>query len=173
MNTPSSIQVHGPDFFQALAEKAAQTPRRRLNHNLHATQEAAVHRIFNAIQPDSYVQPHRHLEASKDESVVVLQGRMGLLEFDESGVVLARHVVGPGMVATIPAGAWHGWCCLAPDTVFFEAKAGPYTALTDAERATFAPAEGSPDAPKALARLVELATVEESPVGKSFARPAE
>lgn len=168
---PPAIQVHGPDFYRDLAQRAAAAPRRRLNHNLHASQETPVHRIFNAIQPDSYVQPHCHLEPDKDETVVVLQGCMGLLEFDPDGRILARHVLGPTMTATIPAKVLHGWCCLKPDTVFFEAKAGPYAPLSDAERAIFAPREGSPDAPAALARLIALASGPDSPVGTFFAAP--
>lgn len=168
MSQTPAIQVHGADFYRALAEKAAAVPRRRQSHCLHTSQDAAVHRIFNAMQPDSYVQPHAHSEPTKDESVVVLQGRMGLLEFDAQGTVLARFVLGSGEVATIPAGVIHGWCCLAPDTVFFEAKAGPYARPTGGECATFAPAEGEPGTAEALARLVALATAEKSPVGERF-----
>ena len=171
MPQPSVIQVHGADFMRALAEKAAAVPRRRQSHCLHPSQDAAVHRILNAMQPDSYVQPHAHSEPTKDETVVVLQGRMGLLEFDAQGTVLARFILGPGDVVTIPAGVIHGWCCLEKDSVLFEAKAGPYAKPTGAECAAFAPAEGEPGVAAALARLVTLATAPESPVGERFDPP--
>ena len=40
-----------------------------------------------------------------------------------------------------------------PDTVFLEAKAGPYLPFTEAERAPWAPAENSPEAVPYLAML--------------------
>jgi hypothetical protein len=46
----------------------------------------------------------------------------------------------------IPHGTWHTLVALASGTVFFEAKAGPYVALSEAERAPWAPAEGSSSA---------------------------
>ena len=50
-----AITTYSANFYADLAAKAAATPRRRLNHNLHPAQDAAAHRIFNAIEPDSYV----------------------------------------------------------------------------------------------------------------------
>jgi cupin fold WbuC family metalloprotein len=143
-------------FLTSLASRAATSPRRRLNHNLHADNSYPCHRIFNAVQPDSWVQPHRHLDPSKDETVVVVKGRFGFAVFDDSGTPVLAQVLTPGMAIDIPHGTWHTCCALDPDSVFFETKAGPYTPLTPDERAPFAPPEGSPDVPSALSRLRSL-----------------
>ena len=154
------IRIFDSSFLDQLAREAAETPRRRKNANLHLANEYPCHRLFNALQPDTYIQPHRHSSPSKDETVVMLQGKLGLVEFDEKGQVVAVVTVLPGMTVDIPHGSFHGWCCLEPHSVFFEAKAGPYVALEPAEKASFAPAEGDPRAPEYLAWLKALCSAD-------------
>jgi cupin fold WbuC family metalloprotein len=43
-----------------LLATAADSPRRRANHNIHPVLEDPVQRFFNAMQPGTYVRPHRH-----------------------------------------------------------------------------------------------------------------
>jgi cupin fold WbuC family metalloprotein len=150
------IRIFDSAFLDRLAAEAAAAPRRRKNANLHAANEYPCHRLFNALQPDTYVQPHRHSDPSKDETVVLLRGKLGLVEFDADGQVVAVSAIRPGMIVDIPHGTFHGWCCLEENSIFFEAKAGPYVALEPAEKATFAPAEGDPRAPEYLAWLKSL-----------------
>ena len=150
------IRLFDSSFLDRLAAEAAAAPRRRKNANLHAANEYPCHRLFNALQPDTYIQPHRHSAPSKDETVVLLRGRLGLVEFDETGKVAATSIVLPGMTVDIPHGTFHGWCCLEENSVFFEAKAGPYAALEASEKAAFAPAEGDPRAPEYLLWLKSL-----------------
>ena len=150
------IRIVDSSFLDQLAREAAETPRRRKNANLHAANEYPCHRLFNALQPDTYIQPHCHSASSKDETVVMLRGKLGLVEFDANGQVISATTVLPGMTIDIPHGTFHGWCCLEADSIFFETKAGPYAALEPAEKATFAPAEGDPRAPEYLAWLKNL-----------------
>lgn len=148
-------------LLDAVCMEAAASPRRRKNHNLHAGDEAPAHRLLNAVQTDSYIAPHRHLDPAKDETFVVLRGLMGLLIFDDAGRIVERIKVGAGDTAEsgadvvfgvdIPAGVWHTAFALVPDTVILEAKAGPYQPLTEAERAHWAPAENAPTAAACLA----------------------
>lgn len=143
-------------LLDELCREAAASPRRRKNRNFHPRDDHPAHRLLNAMQPDSYIAPHRHLEPSKDETFVVLRGLLGLLVFDDAGAVLRGVRVGAGATALgvdIPHGTWHAAVALEPDTVFLEAKAGPYLPLTEDERAPWAPAENSPDAAAYLATL--------------------
>ena len=108
------------------------------------------------MQPDSYIPPHRHLDPQKDETFVVLRGLLGVVIFDDDGYVLQSEKVGAGGTALgvdIPHGAWHTAVALVPDTVFLEAKAGPYLPGSAEERASWAPAENTPDAAAWLADL--------------------
>lgn len=155
-------------LLDSLCAQAAASPRRRKNHNLHTSDTALAHRLLNAVQTDSYIAPHRHLDPSKDETFVVLRGLMGLLIFDEAGNITEQIKIsagtqsaGSGRTANsaentalgvdIPAGTWHTSFALVPDTVILEAKAGPYHPLTEAERAPWAPAENTPEAAARLA----------------------
>jgi cupin fold WbuC family metalloprotein len=108
------------------------------------------------MQPDSYIPPHRHLDPDKDETFVVLRGLLGLVLFDDQGGIVRSVKVGAGGTAfgvDIPHGTWHTAMALEPDTVFLEAKAGPYLPFTEAERAPWAPAENTPEAGPYLGAL--------------------
>ena len=145
-------------LLDEVTSEAAASPRRRKNRNFHQTNEAA-HRLLNALEPDSYVMPHRHNDPSKDESIVALRGRFGLVLFGEDGRIGQSVVLAPGAAqlgVNIPHGTFHTILALEPGSVFFEAKAGPYVATTEAERAAWAPAEGTPEARAYLEQLRAL-----------------
>ena len=152
------IRIFDAAFLDRLSAEAAATPRRRKNFNLHAAHDYPSQRFFNALCADTYVQPHRHLDSSKDETVVVLRGQLGVAIFDAAGQVLAAATAGPGMAVDVPFNTFHSWCALEDGTVFFEAKAGPYVPLAPAEKASFAPPEGDPRAPAYLAWMKSLCT---------------
>jgi cupin fold WbuC family metalloprotein len=153
MNT---IRILDSDFLDQLTAEAAATPRRRKNANLHTDSTYPSQRFFNALCADTYVQPHRHAQSSKDETLVLLRGKLGAVIFKEDGTVASADVLLPGMIADVPFNTYHTWIALEDGTVFFETKAGPYLPLTPEEKATFAPAEGDPDAPAYLDNLKHL-----------------
>lgn len=156
-------------LLDSVCAAAAASPRRRKNHNLHASDDAPVHRLLNAVQSDSYIAPHRHLDPAKDETFIVLRGLMGLLIFDDAGNIIEKIKVGAdgtadkaangAFGADIPAGTWHTSFALVPDTVIFEIKAGPYRPLSEAERAPWAPMENAPEAVAQLADWQKLFSV--------------
>jgi cupin fold WbuC family metalloprotein len=143
-------------LLDELCAEAAANSRRRKNRNFHSTDDHPGHRLLNAMQPDSYIPPHRHLDPNKDETFVVLRGLLGLVLFDDAGAVVCTARVGAGGTAIgvdITHGTWHTAVALEADTVFLEAKAGPYLPFTDAERAPWAPAENTPEAAAYLVAL--------------------
>ena len=152
----NAIRILDSAFLDRLLDEAAATPRRRKNFNLHATSEYPCQRFFNAMCADTYVRPHRHLDAAKDETVVLLRGKLGVVVFDEDGRVASAHTVLPGMTVDVPYNTFHSWCALEDGTIFFEAKAGPYVPLEAGETAGFAPPEGDPRVPDYLAWLKTL-----------------
>jgi cupin fold WbuC family metalloprotein len=145
-------------LLDAVSAEAADSPRRRKNRNFHPRDDYPGHRLLNAIEPGSYIAPHRHLDPTKDETMVVLRGALGLVVFDDDGRVVRTERVGrsAALGIDIPHGTWHTVFALEPGTVFLEAKSGPYLPLIDAERAPWAPAENAPAAPSYLAGLVRL-----------------
>lgn len=132
------------DLLAQLSEEARRLPRLRKNYNLHSSNDSTCHRLLNAVEPGTYIRPHRHLDPEKGEAMVLMSGSMGVLFFSEDGVVQERLLLSSesgNLAVDIPAGTYHSVISLQSGTVFFEAKAGPYLALTEQELAGWAPAE--------------------------------
>ena len=156
MNT---FHIIDRDFLEQVSSQAKASPRRRRNHNFHASESDTCNRLLNAIEPDSYIQPHCHHDAAKDETLVTMRGRLGVIFFDERGAVTAAAVLAPAgesVGVNIPHGMYHTLVALEPGSVFFEPMAGPYAPLTSQEKAPWAPAEGEPRASSYLADLKRL-----------------
>jgi len=131
--------------------RAAASPRRRANLNVHPALSDPVQRMLNVFQPGTYVRVHRH-EPQRFELFLALSGRAAVLTFDDSGGVVECAVLDP--VATwaleLPGAVWHTVVALAPDTALFEVKPGPYRPLEDKDYAPWAPPDGSGEAAAAL-----------------------
>jgi len=141
-----------------LSQAARANPRLRMNENLHAMQDP-IHRLLNATEPGTYVQPHRHGTPPKVETLMVVAGRGAVLLFDDSGRVVEKAVLspaGPTFVVEVPAAAWHTLIALEPGTVWFEVKAGPYAVPPAQDVASWAPAPGAPGAAADLEKLAAL-----------------
>jgi cupin fold WbuC family metalloprotein len=146
-------------LLDTVSLEAKLSPRRRKNRNFHASDTDIAHRLLNAIEPGSYVAPHRHLDPGKDETMIVVRGRLGVVFYDDAGQLTQTAVLavdGTTCGVTIPHGVYHTVVACQPGTVFFEAKAGPYVPLSEAERAPWAPAETTPGADAYAQALGEL-----------------
>jgi cupin fold WbuC family metalloprotein len=153
---PGQLVAIDEALLDRIGNAARQSDRLRRNHNFHAADADACHRLINAMEPGSYVMPHRHLEPDKDETFVVLRGAFGLLVFDDAGTVtqaLLLRAGGSVLGANVPHGTWHSLLAFEPGSAFLEAKGGPYVPLVPQERAPWAPAEGDPAVPAYMATL--------------------
>jgi len=146
------------DLMQRKAADASRSVRRREIHNFHKGDSDTLQRMLNAIQPGSYIRPHRHLNPPKAESIILLHGSLAFARFTDDGslhekecilIDAARGVHG----CDIRAGVWHTIFALVPDTVVFEVKPGPYDPTIDKEFAPWSPPEGSPETATFLAKL--------------------
>lgn len=153
------MKIVTTDLLRQLSGQARISPRLRKNHNIHHGDESRCHRLLNAIEPASYVRPHRHLDPEKDEAFILMSGKLGVITFSDDGAVaetvLLSHENG-NLAADIPSGTYHTAVSLERGTVFFEAKAGPYLPLSNAEKAVWAPADDDSGAAAYLERLREL-----------------
>ncbi len=156
MTAPKNIDQ---TLFDTISSQAKAAPRLRKNFNFHEADSAACHRLLNALEMGSYIQPHRHLDPNKEETLIVVRGKLGALCFDEAGQVIHQVVIeagGANVGLNTPSGVFHSFVALAPNSVIFEAKAGPYTPLTEAEKAPWAPAESSPQAQAYFEKMLKL-----------------
>jgi cupin fold WbuC family metalloprotein len=145
----SSVKSINQSLLNSITTEAKNSPRGRKNFNLHQSDEALCHRLLNALDLGSYIQPHRHMNPNKDEALIVVRGKLGAIVFDENGKVtqtLVMEAGGETIGLDTPSGVFHSFVALAPGSVIFEAKAGPYQPLDATEKAAWAPAEGSPEA---------------------------
>ncbi len=132
-------------LLEELTSKAVASPRRRSHHNLHLRLDDLVQRLFIAIEPGTYIRPHRHADPETSEVFLLLRGSAVLLFFTDSGQVTARVVLsadGPVFAAEIPGKTWHAMASLESGTIFFEVKQGPYVQPGGRNVAKWAPAEG-------------------------------
>ncbi len=137
------------ELLDRVTTEARAIARKRKNFNFHARDDAPCNRLLNALEPGSYIRPHRHLDPDKDETMILVRGRMGIIFFDDAGGVTGTAILSPGGEAigvNIPHGDFHTVVCLDSGTVFFESKAGPYRPLAEEEKAPWAPPEGSGEA---------------------------
>ena len=139
------LKIISQQLLDNVSAAAQSSPRQRKNFNFHRRDDEICHRLLNAIEPDTYIPPHCHRDATKGESIVVLRGRVGVLIFSDAGVLIQRIVMQPEseiLGVDIPPGVIHSLVALEKNSVFFESKAGPYVALAESERANWAPPEG-------------------------------
>lgn len=145
-------------LLDALCGEAARVPRRRAHHPIHASHQDPIQRMLIALQPGTYFHPHRHLNPPKWELLLALKGAAAWLGFDDAGQVIGRLEVGalqPSMGLESPEGTWHALVCLAPNTVIFECKPGPFTPVAPEDFAPWAPVEGDPEAVSFLRWMLE------------------
>jgi cupin fold WbuC family metalloprotein len=131
-----------------LTATAAASARKRAHHNFHPKLEDPVQRLCVAIEPGTYIRPHRHADPLTWEVFIMLRGSAVFLAFDDSGRVLERIVLAAaGLVRAIeiPTGTWHTIASLERGSVFFEVKQGPYRAPLAGNSAAWAPEEGASD----------------------------
>ncbi len=125
-----------------LAAAAQQSPRLRMNANLHDVLEDPVQRLAIAMQPDTIIRPHRHRQTW--ELLTALRGRFVVLHFSGDGIVVDRVVLGEDCrVQETPAGQYHAVLSLDDGGVIFEVKQGPYRAFVPDD---FAPGYRDDDA---------------------------
>lgn len=114
-------------LLDKLSEQAKSSPRLRMNYNFHQSLEDKCHRMLNAVEPGTAVPIHRH--PSKDESFVVLRGKVRSITYNDDGALIESVVLcaEEGLYGVdIPKGVWHKLESLESGSVVFECKEGPF-----------------------------------------------
>lgn len=159
------MKIINLELLNNLTDEAKQNPRLRKNLNFHSSFAEPSQRLLNAMEPGSYIRPHRHLFDPKPECFIGIRGRFVLFIFDNDGVVEKVIVFGPNEAAAgaeIPVGVWHTVVSLENGSVFFETKQGPFNPINKNDFAPWAPEEGSKEAFTYLQSLVSLVQYEGS-----------
>ena len=150
------IKKIDPQRIAECLEKAHQSPRKRSHYNLHEQLEAPVQRLCIALAEGTYVRPHRHPASNKWELLLAIQGTSVLVLFNNEGDILEHFELSPnGSMSAVemPPNTWHTLFPAGKESVVMEIKEGPYTPSKPEHFATWAPDEGSPEAPAFLDKI--------------------
>jgi cupin fold WbuC family metalloprotein len=132
-------------LLQETIKQAKESSRKRKNFNFHKSLDANVQRMLNALEPGTYVQPHKHENPDKVEVFMVLKGKILVIEFDDAGLIVEHIVLSAAsgnLGVEIPPKIWHCIIPLESGTVIYEVKDGPYSPIDDKNFAPWAPKEG-------------------------------
>lgn len=124
--TMNKLELIDQRLVDSVVEEAKASPRLRMNYNFHTDLNDKCQRLLNAMEPGTVMPIHHHKVA---EMYVVLQGRLKVQSFDDDGIETEGIILDPkeGRYGVqIPADTWHSLVVLAPDTVIFEIKEGPF-----------------------------------------------
>lgn len=152
------MKIIDVNLLNTLSKEATQNSRLRKNFNFHTHGSDTLQRMLNAIEPDSYVQPHRHLSPAKREMFVILSGKMLVVIFDDNGKPISNTILdidGDTKGIEIQPHEWHTIISLQKGSVVFEIKDGPYNVDDDKWFAPWAPTPNSPQAAQYLKMLVD------------------
>lgn len=136
------IKLITKDLLDTVSEGAKKNTRLRLNHNFHEDLNDSLHRMLNAMEPQTYVRPHRHLNPEKEEIFILLRGKLVVFLFDDCGNIIEKKELSESsgnLGIEIPGYVWHTILVIEPDTVIYEIKKGPYIPLNESDFAAWAP----------------------------------
>jgi cupin fold WbuC family metalloprotein len=149
-------------YLNYLTGQAKNSPRLRQHRNIHQNYKDACQRLFNAIEPGSYIRPHRHASEPREELLIAIRGSMALITFDDQGSVTGilrfgseKHGSDLAAGAEVASSTWHTVIALEAGCVLLEVKAGPFDPNQPKNLAPWAPEEGSDAGDDYLNRLLE------------------
>lgn len=157
------MKIFDPKYLDGLTNQAKESPRLRQHRNVHQSYQEVSQRLFNAIEPGSYIRPHRHASDPREELLIAVRGLMALVTFDDQGAVTnvlrfgtERHGDEMAVGAEVSSSTWHTVIALEHGCVLLEVKAGPFDPNQPKDLAPWAPEEGSAAVRGYFDRIVEL-----------------
>ena len=134
------------ELLDKVSKLAKASLRLRINYNFHLTADDTLQRLLNAMEPGTYIQPHKHENPDKREAFWAIRGKILVVEFDHQGKITEHCILSPddgvfGCEITIKG--WHSVIPLEENTVAYEVKDGPYNVEIDKQFASWAPDENS------------------------------
>ena len=121
------MKIIDQTLLNVVSAKTKESPRLRMNYNFHQSLEDKCHRFLNAVEPGTNVPIHRH--PTKDETFVVLRGKVRISTYNDKGNVIESIVLCPEegkYGVNIQKNVWHNLESMAPNSVIFECKEGPF-----------------------------------------------
>ncbi len=121
------MEVIDVQLLDGVSSQAKESSRLRMNYNFHQSLDEMCHRFLNAVEPGTVVPIHRH--PTKDETFVLLRGRVRVTTHNDDGSIIEEVVLCPEdgkYGVNIPKGVWHTLETIDANSVIFECKEGPF-----------------------------------------------
>ena len=151
------------DFFSTLLLEAESSERKRAHYNLHKAFDEPVQRLCIALKKGTYVRPHYHSQDNKWELILGLKGSLGIVMFDDQGIIIDKVTLTPGGTTSglelIP-NTWHTVYPQTEEAIIIEIKEGPYTPAKEDDFTQWAPQEGDATVEEFL-DWIQVATIGE------------
>ena len=144
------------ELIDKVVAEARQSPRRRMNYNFHPELSDPVQRLLNALEPWTYIRPHKH--TTKEESFVLLSGTVLAVVFNNDGTIRDHAILSreTGILGIeFEENCFHMLTSLETGSVVFEIKEGPFVPHTEGSSAPWAPQEGTSEAREFLSKVFE------------------
>lgn len=126
------MQLINESLLDEVTRQAQESPRLRMNYNLHDSLDAKAQRLLNALEPGTLLPIHRHPHTA--ETYLLLRGKINVLYYNDQKELMETVVLEPGSGnygIHIPKNQWHTLEVLESGSVIFEVKDGPYTPLEE------------------------------------------
>ena len=121
------MKIIDEQLLNIVSAQAKESPRLRMNYNFHQSLDEKCHRFLNAVEPGTVVEIHKH--PTKDESFVLLRGKVKVSTYNDDGSVLESVVLcqEDGRYGVdIPKNVWHKLEAIEAGSVIFKCKEGPF-----------------------------------------------
>jgi cupin fold WbuC family metalloprotein len=141
-------------LIDSVIDQARTSLRLRMNYNFHPELSDPVQRLLNALEPWTYIRPHKHI--TKEESFVLLRGTALAVVFNDDGSIRDHAVLSQAngiLGIEFEENSYHMLTALETGTVVYEIKEGPFVPHTEGSSASWAPQEGTPGAKDFLAKV--------------------
>jgi len=147
------------DFINQTSEQAKLSPRLRMNYNFHPRLDDPISRMLNAMEPGTYIQPHKHEDPDRFEVFLALRGSFVVFTFDDDGKIADHFILDASQGnygVEIPARIYHSLISLKAGSVAYEIKEGPYLPATAKNFAPWAPKEGDSETKAYTKKLLDF-----------------
>ncbi len=139
------------ELIESVIAMARTSPRLRMNYNFHPELSDPVQRLLNALEPWTYIRPHKH--SLKEESFVLLCGTVLAVVFNDDGSIRDHAIMSKSsgiLGVEFEENCFHMLTAIETGSVVYEIKEGPFIPHTEGTSAPWSPQEGTPEAKEFL-----------------------
>ena len=133
-----AISTLNKNDIQDLIQFAEKNTSKKVRFCSHQSPDELMQEMFIVHPKDVYVRPHKHLD--RVESILILQGEVDYILFDDSGniekiIKMGDNTTGKNFYASVRDKKYHSFIIKSDWLVFLEITTGPF----DKTKSVFAP----------------------------------